>query len=185
MIVAGRTPAQLLAALMLALLVSAAARAEVVESSATGFLIHNTVVVRGTPAEAYAAFAEHIREWWTPAHTLTGSSANLTLEARAGGCLCETLPNGGSAQHLQVVLAAPGYTIRMLGGLGPLQGHGVAGSLTYAFTARGDSTVIDQAYSVGGYFKGGLNKIAPIADTVLREMLASLESYVNTGKPKW
>lgn len=180
-----RTAAVVAAAVLAAILTtSVAARAEVVEKSPHGFLIHNSAVVKGAPAQAYAAFLR-IGEWWTPSHTYSGVSANLSLDANAGGCFCETLPNGGSARHLEVVFVAPGSLIRMTGGLGPLQGHGVAGSMTYSFTVRGDSTVIDQAYSVGGYFKGGLDKFAPVVNTVLGEMLASLQSFVDTGKPKW
>ncbi len=170
--------------LIIALITPRLLCAEVVEKSPTGFLVHHSVTVRGTTAAAYTAFVEHVGLWWSPSHTFTGDAANLYLEPRAGGCFCERLPNGGSARHLEVLLVAPGALIRMSGGLGPLQGHGVAGSMTWAFTQKGDSTVIDQAYSVGGYFKGGLDKIAPIADKVLDEILASLASYINTGVRK-
>ncbi|MBS1911246.1 MAG: ATPase [Bacteroidetes bacterium] len=167
-----------------AVLLPAAARGEVVESSANGFLVHNSIIVRGTTSAAYAAFVEHVADWWSPSHTFTGDPANLSIDPRPGGCLCEKLPNGGGVQHLVVVAVAPGSVIRFSGAMGPLQAYGVAGSMTCTFAAHGDSTTIDQIYNVGGYFKGGLDKIAPIADTVLRELLASLQSYVNTGKAK-
>ncbi|HVZ39662.1 MAG TPA: ATPase [Candidatus Kapabacteria bacterium] len=167
-----------------AALLPAAARGEVVESSANGFLVHNSISVRGSAGAAYSAFVEHVGDWWSPAHTFSGDPANLSIDPRPGGCLCEKLANGGGVQHLVVVAVAPGSVIRFSGAMGPLQAYGVAGSMTCTFAANGDSTTIDQIYNVGGYFKGGLDKIAPIADIVLRELLASLQSYINTGRAK-
>ena len=68
------------------------------------------------------------------------SAANLTLDAKAGGCWCETLPDGGSVEHLVVVFADPGKTLVMRGALGPLQGLGVEGALSIVLKPAGDGT---------------------------------------------
>ena len=109
--------------LLIALLMSTSP-AEVVDSSASGFTSRNTVTVSAPPDAVYAALVDEVHEWWDAAHTYTADSTNLSLEAEAGGCFCESLPDGGSVQHMEVVYAEPGKTLRLRGSLGPLQGMG-------------------------------------------------------------
>ena len=57
----------------------------------------------------------------------------LEEELKAGGCLCEKIPaEGGSVEHLRIVFARPGRLLRAQGGLGPLQGEAVVGTLTWS-----------------------------------------------------
>lgn len=156
--------------LMLAVL---AARAEVIDKSAGGFLVRNTATVNAKPAAVYAAIAEPAK-WWEPAHTWSGDAKNLSLAAKAGGCFCERLPSGGEVQHMSVIYADPGKLLRLTGALGPMQESGVVGTLTFELKPSGEGTQITMAYSAGGYFQGGMAALAVPVDQVLSAQLAGL-----------
>jgi hypothetical protein len=84
-----------------------------------------------------------VGRWWDREHTYSGDAKNLSIDPRPGGCFCEALPpHGGGVQHAMVVLAIPGKTLRMVGGLGPLQESGLAGALTFEFADRGAGTYV-------------------------------------------
>ena len=165
--------------LLIALLFSSGG--EVVDSSASGFTSRNSVKVSAPPDVVYAALVDEVHEWWDAAHTYTADSTNMSLETEAGGCLCESLPGGGIVQHMEVVYAAPGKTLRLRGGLGPLQGMGVTGAMTFEIQASGDGSEITLSYAVGGYSpgEGGLAPLAGPVDGVVRGQLESLAAYVN------
>ena len=167
-------------AVSLFLAVAPLVRAEVVELSANTMKIKQVRTVNATPAKVWKAFLE-VNHWWSSDHTFSGDAANLHLDARPGGCWCETLPDGGGAQHLTVVYVAPNKRMTLSGGLGPLQTAGVAGALTFQIVPKGDSTEIDIIYSVGGYYTGGLNAVAPAVDGVLGEQLDRLQRLIETG----
>src|ERR1700689_1524155 len=95
--------------------------AAVVASGVGGFVLREEVVYPGERAAAWQRLVR-IQDWWLSAHTYSGASANLSLSLRPGGCWCEKLPNGGFVRHMEVVLVKPGSTLRVTGGLGPLQG---------------------------------------------------------------
>jgi uncharacterized protein YndB with AHSA1/START domain len=159
------------------------ARAEVVESLPTGFMVRMQVLVRAPAARIYDSLVRRICLWWDPAHTWSGDSANLSLDARPGGCFCERLPGGG-VSHLTVVYAAPGKMLRLSGALGPLQDSGVAGSLTWTLSPTDTGTMVDLSYSVGGYRNGGLIEMASPVDEVLNVQLQRPRRYVETGRPE-
>lgn len=159
------------------------ADAEVVDSTAAGFLVRSEVLVSATPDSVYRALVERIGSWWDPQHTWSGDAGNLALDARPGGCFCERLPGGGGVWHLTVVYASPGKLLRLCGGLGPLQAAGVAGSLTFALEGVTGGTRLQSSYSVGGYFTGGLAGMAVPVDRVLTEQVLRLRSLVETGRP--
>jgi hypothetical protein len=168
---------------VLALLGTGRARATVVDSTQAGFLVRSEAVVHAAPDSVYRALTGRIGAWWDPEHTFSGDSRNLSLDATPGGCFCESLPEGGGVRHLTVVFASPGRMLRLAGGLGPLQGSGVAGSLTWSLTPAQDGTKVGLDYSVGGYFPGGLPGVAPAVDTVLGGQLSRLKRFVETGRP--
>jgi hypothetical protein len=125
--------------------------AAAVASGVGGFTIRNEVVYPGERAAAWQRLIR-IQDWWLSAHTYSGNSANLSLSLRQGGCWCEKLPNGGFVRHMEVVLVIPGDTLRVTGGLGPLQGIGATGALTFTLKdgAKGTTTVVAE-YAVTGY----------------------------------
>jgi hypothetical protein len=155
-------------------LAATAAGAEVKSAEAGGFEVEAKAVVAATPAEAYAMLGR-IGEWWNKEHTYSGNSASMRLKLKVGGCFCERLPEGGEIEHMRVIYARPGVTLRLQGGLGPLQELGVAGVLTWSLKPVPGGTEIVQTYRVGGYVKGGADKLAPIVDMVMTEQLAGLQ----------
>ncbi|WP_229751085.1 hypothetical protein [Undibacterium terreum] len=163
------------------------ANAEVADLTPSGFLIRHEIVVDQTPEQAYKTLV-NIGGWWNPAHTYSGNARNMSIDAKPGGCFCEQLPNGG-VQHLAVVFAKPGQLLRMAGALGPLQGSGVAGSMSWQISANPGATPdkpsskLVMTYSVGGYMQGGFEKIAPAVNGVLGEQVGRLKNFANTGKP--
>lgn len=167
----------------IALLVAVGATGEVANVGAGGFAVQHVVAIKAAPEKVYGALTREIGGWWNPDHTYSRDSKNLSIDARPGGCFCEKLPNGGGVQHMTVVFAAPGRTLRMTGALGPLQGSGLAGSMTWQLTEAAGATNLELSYSVGGYMQAGFEKMAPLVDAVLGEQATRLKSYVETGKP--
>lgn len=161
---------------------AAASRAAVVEVAPTGFRVREEAVISSDPGRVYRALIA-VGDWWQPEHTHSKNSKNLSIDARPGGCFCEKLPGGGGAEHMRVVIALPGERLRMIGTLGPLQESGLAGSMNWTLAGTGSTTKVEISYSVGGYFPGGFEKIAPAVDAVLGEQLARLKRFLETGTP--
>ena len=168
---------------LLSLLAASPAGAAVVDAQPGGFQVQVSAVIAAPPDKVYAALIQPAR-WWSSEHTFSADARNITLDPRAGGCWCEALPNGGSVEHMSVVYADPGKALRVRGGLGPLQGLGVEGALTWAIKpAPGGGSQVSQTYVVGGYAPGGLGALAGPVDAVLGEQFARLKTYAETGKP--
>jgi uncharacterized protein YndB with AHSA1/START domain len=159
-------------------------RGEVIDSSAHGFTLKNTVTIAATPNDVYRHLVANIGRWWNPAHTFSGASQNLSIEDKANGCWCEKLEGGGSVRHLVVVYAEPGKTLRLAGALGPLQTMAVAGSMTWSLSKADSGTKVELTYTVGGYRPEGLQSLAPPVDRVLSNQLTRLKNYIETGKPE-
>jgi uncharacterized protein YndB with AHSA1/START domain len=168
-----RIPATIIAGLLLA----SSAAAEVTSSSPIHFDIESRVIVAAPPARAYEALGQ-IGRWWNPAHSYSGNAANMRLEPWAGGCFCETLPDGGTVEHMHVVQALPGRAIRMTGGLGPLQAEALTGTLTWSLRAVPEGTEISSVYLVSGHVRGDTGSYAAPVDAVLREQLERLRLYL-------
>lgn len=155
-------------------LAAAPSLAEVKSATPAGFEVESKAVVAATPAATYAALGR-IGEWWNSSHTYSGDAANMSLALEAGGCFCERIPaDGGTIEHARTVYARPGDTLRVQGGLGPLQAEAALGTLTWSLKAVPGGTEVTQTYVVGGYVRGGADKLAPIVDGVLAEQLAGL-----------
>src|SRR5690606_28450202 len=133
----------------------APAHAEVRDAGPSGFTVEHSGVAPVDAASAWRALVDRVDQWWPKDHTWWGSESRLSIQARAGGCFCETAGDR-QAEHRRVVFADPGHTLRMLGGLGPLQGMGLQGALEFrlveeAATAGRPATRISLHYRVGGY----------------------------------
>jgi hypothetical protein len=161
-----------------ALLLAAGASAEVVSVGANGFEVRETVHVTAASDKAFAALLQPAR-WWSSDHTFSGSAANLVLDARAGGCWCENLPDGGSVEHLHVVYVVPGKTLRLRGALGPFQGLGADGAMTWAVKSGANGTDISVSYTLGGYAKEGFDAGSKAADRVLGEQIERLRKLID------
>lgn len=165
----------MIAAAALALLAAGGARAEVADVQPTGFEVRHQVVIAAPAATVWATLVQPSK-WWASAHTWSGSAANLSIGAASGGCFCERLPNGGSVLHATTVYAAPGQKLVLTGGLGPLQSSGASGGLTFVLAEKDGQTTVTVTYDVGGYFRGGLDKIAGGVDAVLGQQVAGLKA---------
>ena len=167
--------------------IAAPAAAEVTRTSEIGFTSRNQVEVAAAPREIWTLVIEP-GLWWSSGHTYSGDARNMTMDARPGGCFCETIPAAsaapaGAIEHMRVIYAAPGSTLRMTGGLGPLQSEAVTGVLTMTFEPVGESTKIVWEYTVGGYMRVPVETIAPLVDEVVGEQLRRLASLAETGSP--
>lgn len=170
-----------LGAALVALACCADAQAAVVESNANGFAIEETVHIAVSPDKLYSALV-HPELWWNPQHTLSGSAANLSLDAKAGGCLCESLPNGGSVRHLTVAAVMPGKAIVLRGAMGPFQEQGVDGALIFTLKTKDGGTDLVLDNNLGGFMKGGMGKWPEAADGMLTDLVAHLKYYAETGE---
>ncbi|HEY1709053.1 MAG TPA: SRPBCC domain-containing protein [Rhizomicrobium sp.] len=157
--------------------------AAVNDSAANGFSVTESVHIAAAPDKVYAALVTPAN-WWSSQHTFSKSAANLSLNPVAGGCWCEKLPDGGSAQHLIVYAVQAGKSLVMRGPLGPLQGLGVDGALTIDLKPAAGGTDLTATYNVGGYLKDGFAGFSAPVDRVLGEQFTRLKSFVETGSPE-
>jgi uncharacterized protein YndB with AHSA1/START domain len=161
-------------------LLASAAHAEVTDKSAAGFEITQKATIAAPAAKVYAALLTP-GAWWNKDHSWSGSAANLSIDLGAA-CFCETLPKG-YVRHMTVVFVDGATTLRLFGGLGPMQFTGASGHLAFALKPAGDKTELTLTYDVGGYAKGGLaDKWAAPVDGVLGDAVARLKKYAETGK---
>jgi uncharacterized protein YndB with AHSA1/START domain len=160
------------------------ATADVVDSAPDGFTIKIAVDVASPQADVYRALVERVGTWWSADHTWSGDNANLSIDARPGGCWCEKLANGGGVQHMTVAYVDPGKILRFRGALGPLQTMAVDGSMTWELTTAGDKTHLQFTYTVGGYRASGLGAtMARPVNDVLTLQVQRLKKLVETGQP--
>ena len=171
----------------LALLTASAGHAEVQALSEAGFVSHNVAEVAAAPAEAWGLLLQP-SEWWSDAHTYSGSAGNMTIEAGVGGCFCEAVPGSGDApegriEHMRVIYFAPHSTLRMTGALGPLQSEAVTGVLTVTIEPVASGSKIVWDYAVGGYMRMPMDQMAPLVDQVVGEQLAHLAARLGKSRP--
>ncbi len=166
------------AGLLLSLCCAGIANAEVADRAPNGFTVSNTVVVDATPSRSWDALINEIGLWWPADHTWFGDAGTLSIDPVAGGCFCER--NGQQqAQHLTVSHVDPGKLLRMLGGLGPLQGMGLHGVLDFQLEALDKQrTQITMQHRVGGYSPDDLGEFATVVDQVQALQLNSLAKHL-------
>lgn len=153
------------------------ARAEVKDATPAGFTVENVRTVPVAPDVAFKALVEDVDRWWPKDHSWWGKDAKFRIEPKAGGCFCE---EGGahSALHMLVAFVDPPNTLRMTGGLGPLQGMGLHGALEFRLKPVDAGTEITMFYRAGGYSPDDLSKLAPVVDRVQAQQLAGLVEHL-------
>ena len=159
------------------------AHAVVADSAANGFSVVETVHIAAPPDKVWAELVRP-SHWWSPVHSYSHNAADFSLEPRAGGCWCESLPNDGSVQHAVVVRLIPDSAFVVRGAFGPLQSLGVEGALTVALKPGDGGTDLTATYNVGGYLKDGVGVLATPVDSVIGEQFRRLKSQVETGNPE-
>jgi hypothetical protein len=164
------------------LLAAPAGHAEVTSVNQTGFALSHEGSVQAEPDGIYAAMTR-IGEWWDPGHSWSGDSKNFYMDMRIGGCFCEKLPGGGGVEHLRLVYFSPGKEIRLAGGLGPLQGMGMGGTLVWTITPGEEGNTVSWTYSVHGHgTEDSMQGLAPIVDHVQQQAFERLLRYIETGQ---
>ncbi len=159
------------------------ARSEVVHSTADGFELKITKRIGASPKRVYRTLTDDVGDWWDPAHTYSGDSKNLTIEAHGGGYFREHLPEGGSVRHMDVVYAdSRKTTLRMRGGLGPLQEHAISGAMTITVAESDHGSELTLVYRVGGYVHGGLGDWAEPVDGVVEAQMQRLKAFIENGR---
>lgn len=148
--------------------------AEVMSSDKGHFTVRETAHVKASAKHAWQVMTWP-QDWWSADHTWSGDPTNMWLNARAGGCWCERLPNGGFSEHLRVIRSEPGKALVMRGALGPLQSLPLTGLMKWevAENPDGGNTIIF-TYQVSGNVDGGLESWAKPVDGVLAEAIARL-----------
>ena len=174
------------AAVAVAAIAPATVHAEVVATSDDGFVTRDTATVAASPMQVWLALTKPAG-WWNDSHTWSADAANMTLVPQAGGCFCERIPGedgqdgsslDGSAQHAVVVFAEPLKTLRMRGGLGPLQGEPAEGVLTITLKPVDGGTRILWEYNVGGPMRYEIGEISQAVDGVMSQQLAGLRDLL-------
>jgi len=165
-----------------ACLLATSAQAAVTSTSATGFRIENHVTVAATPDQVWTALGQ-IGGWWNSEHSYSGSSANMTMPLKVGGCFCEALPGGG-VEHGRVIMVWPQQKLlRIQTALGPLQDEGVSGVLGFQVKpAKGGGAEVVETYNVGGA-RPETVAMWPQVNAVLSDQLNRLKAYVEPKKP--
>ncbi|MBK1970566.1 MULTISPECIES: SRPBCC family protein [Brevundimonas] len=163
-------------ATLAAAFVSTPASAEVKSAAPHGFEVGGTLTLNAPPARVWAMLTAP-DAWWSRDHRWFKNSV-LSLDLSPGGCWCERAADGRVSRHLETVLVEPGSKLVLQGGLGPLQGQGAAGGLTFSLKPEGDGTTLTWTYVVGGYASGGLEAWAAPVDGVLSAQLANLKTQV-------
>ena len=152
--------------------------ATVKDATASGFTVENTERVQVDADAAWKALVHDVDRWWPKDHSWWGTESKLSIDARAGGCFCE-IAGTRQARHMAVVFVDPGKTLRMTGGLGPLQGMGLDGALEFRLAPADDGgTRITMSYRAGGYTPDDLSKLAPVVDKVQAQQLRGLADFL-------
>ncbi len=168
-------------ALALAAIAVGAARAETSGAGPTGFTVAHKQEVAADAERLWAALLQ-LPSWWNSRHTWSGSATNLSLDARAGGCWCETW-DGASVQHGTVTFVLPRRMLRIDAHLGPLHDRPINGVLAFGLEAAGAKSVLRVTYKVAGPPDAGLAELAPAVDRVIGEQVQRLARFTETGKP--
>ena len=159
------------------------AQAEVKDSAPNGFTIENSQTVPVDPRTAWNALVNDVGRWWPKDHTWWGDASKLSIQQRVGGCFCE-IDGDRQAWHMTVAFVDPERTMRMTGGLGPLQGMGLDGALEWRFEKVEAGTQITLWYRAGGYTPDDLRKFVPVVDKVQGIQLGGLADYLRSRAKK-
>jgi len=151
---------------------------EVIDSGPNGFSLVNELTIDASRAEVWQAAVDHVGQWWSDDHTISGDADNMSIDAVPQGCFCEAIGDHAGVVHLTITFVNPRIILRLTGGLGPLGLMGINGNMTWEFFDAGEATLVRFSYVVGGYRPEGLDSIAEPVDSVIGEALMLLKTYV-------
>lgn len=180
----GRTRRTLLTLPLALTMAAALAPAEVADSAPGGFTVRIILNIQAPPGDVYRRLIRNVGEWWSAEHTFSHDAHNLSIEEKVMGCFCEKLPEGGGVRHMQVIYLAPGKTVVLSGGLGPLLTQAVTGTMQIQLSPAEGGTKVGVTYAVAGYMPAGLNAWAKPVDGVLTEQFTRLKNYTEQKNVK-
>ena len=160
---------------------------DVLDKNDSSFVLQLELKIQAGPAEVFDTFVNDIGNWWDSSHTYSGDAKNLTIDARPGGCFCESFPTSeqsdptNGAVHMSVAYVQKPLMIRLLGGLGPLQEEGAQGAMTIRFEGEESHTNLKVRYTVIGR---NLENWADPVNRVVSEQLERLKNYVESDSPE-
>ncbi len=152
----------LLAATALALFAATPAPAEVVARTADSFTLRYAVGAEITPDDIPGAMTD-LPKWWDPAHTFTGSAANLSLDLTPGGCWCEKLADGTDFDHGRTV-SVEADRLLFHAPFGPMRGKTSRADLTVSWPAADRGRTPTWTMVVEG---PGMGAMADVIDAVM------------------
>ena len=166
-----------------AVLAATPAAAEVMVGKGGTFTVRHTLEIGAPVGTVYAAVGRPDR-WWLSSHTWSGDAKNLSLPLQAGACFCERWKTN-SVEHMRVVSARPDAgLVRLAGALGPLQGEGVSGAMTFEVKAKGAAaTELVFTYTVRGFSPEEAAQWAKPVEGVLAAQLQSLKRHLEPARP--
>ena len=135
-------------------LTTAPASAEVVSRSENAFTLKFEGQTRLGTAGVADAFSE-VGLWWDPAHSYTGSAANLSLDLAPGGCWFEAMPDGTQFDHGRTVSIVLGE-IRFHAPFGPLRDVATRADLIVTYPLVGGVVTPTWTFIVEGPGVGAL-----------------------------
>ena len=165
----------------LALLAAAPANTAIVGAQANGFELRHTADLPLPPGRALAAFAD-FGSWWSKTHSYSGEEGRMTLDLRAGGCLCERLDGGGGVEHMRVAYYQPGERIVLTGGLGPLLYEATSAVMDVRAIKTATGSRLELNYRAAGFARGNGTQMAAGVDQVLREQVERLRAFARRRK---
>lgn len=115
----------------------------------------------------------HPEIWWHPEHSYSGNSANLSLDAVAGGAWTETWGDG-SVEHGRVLQVQTGKTLRLDAPFGPLQDLAVQVIWTITIEPYEDGSKVIFTEVANGTAASKLDALAPAVDFVKTEAIQRL-----------
>ena len=165
---------------LVAILIASPATAEVVSADAHGFEVSNSVNLVIPVGQAYAAFGK-LGAWWSDTHSYSGKAANSRLSLQPGGCMCETIPEGGGVEHLRVAVVQPNERIVLTGSLGPVLFEAASGVMDVKFERIAGGSRVTMNYRAAGFARASGDKMAPLVDSVLGEQLKRYRTFAAKG----
>ncbi|MCP4045238.1 MAG: hypothetical protein GY732_04525 [Gammaproteobacteria bacterium] len=162
---------RLMITILMTVMMSAAVQAEVLKSSAEGFIVQHIVNIESDTATVFETMTDKVGQWWSSDHSFSGSAGNMLIDDQ---CFCERW-GGNLVRHLNTVIWLDNSKVVMEGGLGPLKELGLTGTMIWALTASDDvTTTVNWKYHVYGYSDTDLTTLATAVDGVLGEQMDRL-----------
>ena len=168
---------KLISLCLLLLCIPSLSQAKVLHVAEHGFVVENKQSIALKKSVVWRALVDNVDQWWPKDHSWW--KGKFSIDEFAGGCFCEV--NGTqSAEHMRISFVDPHNTLRMTGGLGPLQQMGMHGALDWKFSDDDGQTTVTLTYSVSGIRAEGFSDLAPIVARVQGMQLAALFNYLQS-----